>query len=423
MKGFTRPCVLSAFFVALSFGATLHSAPFVRGDCNGDGEVAGLVTDSVFLLRFLFLGGSEPPCLDACDADDDGNVVGFVTDAIYLLGFNFLGRAAPPSPFPGCGEDLSADAIDCATYEPCGDVFAGVEITSPVARSVTNETAIDVTGTVSAGIDAVEVNGTVAVISDGSFAAVGVPLFEGSNLLIATARSAAGDIASATVSLRRDTTAPTVVFESPQDGDRLLGETIAVAGSWNDIVPGASVQTDEVLVELNGLPALVHNGRFLVADLPLAGGSNTLMVRAVDRAGNESTASIVVTREPDLPGIRILASGGNAQQAPIGSLLPEPLSVRVEDGAGVALADRAVTFQVARGDGLLGEPAENARSVTLLTDSDGSATVEFALGSRTGPGFHRVRATTPGSLTYAEFHATAGATAPVHIAVVSRPSS
>ena len=83
----------------------LESSPaqFTRGDCDGDGEVSGIVTDAVFLLNFNFAGRAPPPCFAACDVDGDGEIRGVVTDAINLLRFNFLGGAPPPPPFPGCG--------------------------------------------------------------------------------------------------------------------------------------------------------------------------------------------------------------------------------------------------------------------------------------------------------------------------------
>lgn len=87
---------------------------FVRGDCNSDGEVAGSVTDAVFLLGFNFLGAPEPGCLAACDADSDGEVVGTVSDALYLLTFSFQGGPPPAAPYPGCGVETAEDAVgDC----------------------------------------------------------------------------------------------------------------------------------------------------------------------------------------------------------------------------------------------------------------------------------------------------------------------
>jgi len=84
---------------------------FICGDCNGDGTVAGLVNDAVFLLRFNFLGGELPQCLAACDADGDGFVSGLAADAIFLLNHSFNGGSPPPLPFPGCGiARLAGDA-------------------------------------------------------------------------------------------------------------------------------------------------------------------------------------------------------------------------------------------------------------------------------------------------------------------------
>jgi hypothetical protein len=90
---------------------------FLRGDCNGDGEVTGQVSDAVFLLSHNFLGGPEPGCLAACDINGDGQVLGQVTDAVYLLIHNFLGGPPPPMPFPNCGA-LSLDTdqvLGCET--------------------------------------------------------------------------------------------------------------------------------------------------------------------------------------------------------------------------------------------------------------------------------------------------------------------
>ena len=93
---------------------------FVRGDCDGDGDVSATVTDAVFLLAFLFLGGAEPPCLAACDVNGDGDVGGSVTDAVRLLTHRFLGGDSPPPPFPNCGPGFETDAaLGCAVSDAC----------------------------------------------------------------------------------------------------------------------------------------------------------------------------------------------------------------------------------------------------------------------------------------------------------------
>lgn len=105
-----------ADFVVLKYESA--AAPeFIRGDCDGDGQVAGAVTDSIFLLLYNFSGGIRPPCLAACDADGDGQVEGQVTDAVYLLQYNFLGGPPPAPPFPKCGRSgrPADEALGCGS--------------------------------------------------------------------------------------------------------------------------------------------------------------------------------------------------------------------------------------------------------------------------------------------------------------------
>jgi hypothetical protein len=90
---------------------------FRRGDINGDGE--GNISDGIFGLNFLFLGGASPGCLDAADVNDDGQVN--ISDPINILNFLFLGGVAPPAPGPAsCGEDPTKGDpfVDCV-YERC----------------------------------------------------------------------------------------------------------------------------------------------------------------------------------------------------------------------------------------------------------------------------------------------------------------
>ena len=79
---------------------------FVRGDGNADGAVN--LADAVYTLRYLFVDGDSPACLDASDANDDGGLG--ITDGIFVL--RFLFRGGDPIPAPGvCGTDPTADEL------------------------------------------------------------------------------------------------------------------------------------------------------------------------------------------------------------------------------------------------------------------------------------------------------------------------
>ena len=88
---------------------------FLRGDCDVSGGPLG-ISDALVGLQWLFSGGSEPMCLDACDADDTGGVG--LTDMLYLLQHLFLSGPAPLPPVGECDVDPTPDNLGCENY-PC----------------------------------------------------------------------------------------------------------------------------------------------------------------------------------------------------------------------------------------------------------------------------------------------------------------
>ena len=87
---------------------------FLRGDSNADRSID--LSDAVFTLGYLFLGGDAPSCLDAADSNDDGIVD--VSDPIATLGFLFLEDGVePPAPYPSLGLDPTSDGMNCEGFE------------------------------------------------------------------------------------------------------------------------------------------------------------------------------------------------------------------------------------------------------------------------------------------------------------------
>ena len=68
-----------------------------------------MVALRTFLLGFLFRGGEEVDCPDACDSDDDGRLN--LSDAVVTLVFLFRGGATLPPPNGGPGLDLTDDVL------------------------------------------------------------------------------------------------------------------------------------------------------------------------------------------------------------------------------------------------------------------------------------------------------------------------
>ena len=100
------------------FEALTEVGPFIRGDFNGNGDVEPL-GDAIFLLRFLFELGGEPPCLAACDLSGDGRLQ--VTDPVRLLLWAFRDGGELAAPFPECGvSELEGDlGLGCLGAPAC----------------------------------------------------------------------------------------------------------------------------------------------------------------------------------------------------------------------------------------------------------------------------------------------------------------
>lgn len=67
--------------------------PYIVGDANGDSQVS--VSDVIYLINYLFKGGSAPIPIQAGDCNCDTQVS--VSDVIYLI--NYLFKGGPP---PNC---------------------------------------------------------------------------------------------------------------------------------------------------------------------------------------------------------------------------------------------------------------------------------------------------------------------------------
>ena len=277
----------------------------------------------------------------------------------------------------------------------------GVTITSPDNLGLFSASPITVTGTVDDDSALVSVNGVSALVTGNSFSAE-IPLREGTNVIAAVATDASGNAGTASISVTLDTTPPTVSIETPREGAVLTSLQADVAGMINDIITGTTINGDDVTVAVNGIPAMVANRSYVVSDLLLQRGLNTITAEVEDRAGNRASRSIQVNVQ-DQAGQRLVLVSGNGQTATVNELLPDPLVVTLLDAGGDPVPGRTVTFRVSRGDGLVRAFPDVGKEVSVLTDDNGLASVLFALGGRAGAGNHRVTATASGFLGEVEF--------------------
>ncbi|MBN1443606.1 MAG: right-handed parallel beta-helix repeat-containing protein [Planctomycetes bacterium] len=118
LDGTERPCWNGYDIGAYEYCGAEPPEPstlFRRGEVNLDASLD--LSDAVFVLGYLFLGGEAPSCVKSADIDDSGGID--ITDAVRLLGYLFLGGLPPAEPFAGCGTDPHADELSCVSYPPC----------------------------------------------------------------------------------------------------------------------------------------------------------------------------------------------------------------------------------------------------------------------------------------------------------------
>jgi hypothetical protein len=67
---------------------------FLRGDANGDRAIN--ISDVVYLINYLFVGGSVPQPWQAGDVNCDGMIN--ASDVVYLINYLFIGGPPPCEP-------------------------------------------------------------------------------------------------------------------------------------------------------------------------------------------------------------------------------------------------------------------------------------------------------------------------------------
>jgi|CXWL01.1.fsa_nt_gi hypothetical protein len=199
------------------------------------------------------------------------------------------------------------------------------------------------------------------------------------------------------------------VFQ-PEDGALVLGLTLN-AGGRVQIGTGGTTGAEDVAVQVNGTAATVAHRGYEARNLFLAPGVNAV-VTVAKAVGGRVTTECRGLRVDLKPRPRLALSTGDAQSAPIETLLPQPLKVRVLSATSQGIGGVPVVFRVTEGNGTF---SDGSASRVVTTDAAGYAQTGFETGRRVGPGVDRVRATASGYAGVAHFSASASAGPAAHI--------
>ncbi len=267
--------------VALSTMSGDASVPVAALDWRGDGYVSwrqwnGQEND-VYARRYVAGQGlGSPVKLDVTGGDSGGP----------LLAVDGAGNA-----IAAWGQVIGGMYVPVVARYVVGSGAPSLSVTAPTAR-LTNNPSVTVRGTTDPGAT-VTIDGTAETVSStGAFSGT-FTLTEGSHTFTVIASNAAGLTSTATVTIKVDTTAPSLAVTSPTNDATVTVPTVLVTGTTE---PGASVDVNGYAVTVNA------TGAFSI-ELALKVGANSITVTSTDAAGNVATQTVAVAFSDPVPGL------------------------------------------------------------------------------------------------------------------------
>ncbi len=279
-------------------------------------------------LDITVQNGNETPVPAVTDRRVGWQVQGFPLH----IGANVLTVTATNPYTPAYPDAIVAQ--ETITVTRVGSTFHSITIASPENETHTEAERIDVSGTISDPAASVSVSGVRATQSGTNWVAHGVPLVEGTNVVLATA-TLGQETASAAVTVIKGATPVTVTITSPADESVTDRGEITVRGR---VVPANAGVT------LEGKPVSVSNGEWS-GTVRLAAGEN--LIRAAATLGTEvDFDDIHVTRAGAGDLLIQIESPREGATTALGTIVvsgqvSDPLATVTVPGATVEQADRA----------------------------------------------------------------------------------
>ena len=303
----------------------------------------------------------------------------------------------PPAVLPGTATSTTltgvsdgphtivVQAFDRAGSSASASVAISVDATLPTA-TVTSPTPGQFLGTSSvqlawtasdapSGIDHFEVSidgGVATTVPSGTTTYVFTGVTDGSHTFRLRAIDRAGNAVTASVTATVDVSPPTLAISSPTAAAFIRSHSVIVTWTAGDATSGI----DHYLVSLDGGSAQTVVGT--ATSYTFAGtsdGAHTILVTAVDRAGNTHPASVTVTVDATNPSVSIVGPAAGAVISAASATVTwtasdaasgiDHIEIRVDGGAAQTLS-------------------ADATSQTLSGLSDGTHTVNVTVVDRAG---------------------------------------
>jgi hypothetical protein len=329
--------------------------------------------------------------------------------------------------------DTASVQINLDTTPPHVAIYAPLDgsVTSDANMTVTGLVNDIVVGTVNPQQATVKVNGVAAQVANRSFSISNIPLVVGPNLIHATAVDAAGNEATATVTVVRQTGQPAVKVFSGNNQSGTIGTQLAqplVAQVVNPSgQPVANVPVVFRVTAQDGKLGPANPGLSDIAVNTDAQGQASVQFTLGSHAGagnnlvEASTTGVPATAVFSASAVSsgatlINVDSGNNQFGVVGQALPLPFIAVVTDAGHNRIPGVPVTFTVKQGAGNI----NGQSSVTLNSDGDGRVQAILTLGPDAGINNNLLEATFPGNAAFpAAFTATARTQGPASATAIS----
>jgi len=320
---------------------------------------------------------------------------------------------------------IVASARDAAGVQASATLSVSLDLTPPYITveshddgQVVRQESVTITGLINDVVRGtieetqanVTVNGKEAVISNRSYAASDIQLTEGDNLITVRGSDQVGNVSEQTLSLvYKPNRGNRLIIVSGSEQQGPIGEYLSEPLRVRMLDPDSAPIDDQAVVfrVMQGAGSLQDSGgedvRALVVDTDAEGyaevpfrlgyrvGVANHKVRA--QAVGEQSEVVFTASAKGKPGDKLSVNSGNNQRGGVGQTLPAPFVVVVTDDGANVVEGASVEFTVQEGGGAF---RDGSTVKTVLTDSDGRATVQYRLGEKLGLDAQKVQATING---------------------------
>jgi len=270
------------------------------------GFVAGLVDETAVSVA---LNGVLLP--DGVEVFEDGPISDGMREGTFFWAFVNLPQVDGLHSFTAIATNARGEP-QTATVDFLRDtVPPHLAITAPQTGVFLNTSTVTVAGTVDDPDATVRLGffGQTIPVSNGIFQVlVDLPI-EGTNSITISAKDPSGNTSSSTMQIIRDTVPPAMTILTPQSGSAVNTPTVTVHGAIADQNPVTATFT----VNASPPQPITLSAGAYSNTVTLESGMNTLLVEAIDAAGNRGTATNTILLDTTPPMVSITAPAAGAQ--------------------------------------------------------------------------------------------------------------